>query len=216
MTAFYMFRLYASTFLGNFRGTEEQKHSLHESPIAMTIPLIVLALLAVVGGLVGIPRVFIENGHSLEHFLSPVFAASTRLQNAHHTDNNTEYMLMAISVGIALIAIVVAINRFRKKPGLQETSGLLPQQAGFEKVLVNKWYVDELYHTIFIKPANAFSKFLNRTIEKNLIDWIVNGIGRLLQYSSRQLRWLQSGQVGSYVLLMVVSILVFFVIQFFF
>jgi NADH-quinone oxidoreductase subunit L len=208
MTAFYMFRLYASTFLGTFRGTEEQRHHLHESPAAMTIPLIILAILAVTGGLVGLPAVFMENGHSLEHFLAPVFAESTRLKEVHHPDHNTEYMLVGVSVFIAVIAIFIAINRFRKKPDLQEP-------AGMGRVLANKWYVDELYQGVITRPINTFSKVLNRRVEKNIIDWIVNGIGRLLQYGSRQIRWIQSGQVGSYVLLMVVSILVFFVIQFF-
>jgi NADH-quinone oxidoreductase subunit L len=208
MTAFYMFRVYASTFLGTFRGTEEQRHHLHESPAAMTIPLIILAILAVTGGLAGIPAIFMENGHSLEHFLAPVFAESTRLKEVHHPDHNTEYMLMGVSVFIAVIAIFIAINRFRKKPDLREP-------AGMGRVLANKWYVDELYQGVITRPINTFSKVLNRRVEKNIIDWIVNGIGRLLQYGSRQIRWIQSGQVGSYVLLMVVSILVFFVIQFF-
>ena len=209
MTAFYMFRLYASTFLGDFRGTEEQRHHLHESPAAMTIPLILLAILSIVGGFVGIPAVFAENAHSLEHFLAPVFAESNKLINAHHLDHNTEYMLMGASVAIAVIAIFVAVKRYRKRPEIQEPSG-------FGKLLANKWYVDELYQAAVIGPVNTFSRFLNRGIEKNFIDWIVNGIGRLLQYSSRQIRWIQSGQVGSYVLLMVVSMLLFFVIQFFF
>ena len=208
MTAFYMFRLYASVFLGQFRGTEEQKHHLHESPAAMTIPLIVLAILSVAGGWVGIPAVFMENAHALEHFLAPVFAESTRIRESHHLDHSTEYLLMGVSVAIALIAIFVAVARYRKRPDLQEASG-------FGKVLANKWYVDELYHSVIIRPLNAFSRLLNRAIEKNFIDWIVNGVGRLLQYGSRQIRWVQSGQVGSYVLLMVVSMLILFVIQFF-
>lgn len=208
MTAFYMFRLYASTFLGEFRGNEDQRHHLHESPAAMKIPLVVLAILAVVGGLVGIPAVFAEDAHALEHYLSPVFAESTKLRESHHLDHSTEYLLMGVSVAIALVAIFIAVNRFRKKPELQEPSG-------FGKVLANKWYVDEIYQGAIIRPINYFSKFLNRGVERNFIDWIVNGVGRLLQYGSRQIRWIQSGQVGSYVLLMVVSMLVFFVIQFF-
>jgi NADH-quinone oxidoreductase subunit L len=74
MTAFYMFRLYAMTFLGQFRGTHEQEHHLHESPSAMTIPLIALAILSVIGGFVGIPEAFAPNAHALAHFLSPVIA----------------------------------------------------------------------------------------------------------------------------------------------
>ena len=74
ITAFYMFRLYATTFLGKFRGTENQEHHLHESPSSMTIPLVILAVLAVIGGFFGIPELFVRNSNFLAHFLSPVFA----------------------------------------------------------------------------------------------------------------------------------------------
>lgn len=208
MTAFYMFRLYATTFLGSFRGTEDQKHHLHESPFAMTLPLIVLAILAATAGFVGIPEVLMPNAHSLEHFLSPIFAESAKHAHAHHLDHTTEYGLMAASVGLATIAIVYAIYRFSRKPDLSEPNG-------FGQVLANKWYVDEAYNAVIVRPLNWFGKFLNKWVEKGLIDAIVNGVGRSVQYLSRQVRLVQSGQVGSYVLLMVLSILVFFVIQFF-
>jgi NADH-quinone oxidoreductase subunit L len=208
MTAFYMFRLYASTFLGQFRGTAEQKHHLHESPSAMTIPLIVLAILSVVGGWIGIPEVLMTNAHALEHFLAPVFEKSAALAATHHLDHSTEYLLMGISVAVAAIAIFIATSRFSKKPDLQEATG-------FGKVLANKWYVDELYNAIIVKPLFVFGKFLNSIIEKRVIDGIVNLTGRLVHYTSRQVRLVQSGQVGSYVLLMVLSILVFFAVQFF-
>lgn len=208
ITAFYMFRLYATTFLGEFRGTEEQKHHLHESPAAMTIPLIVLAILSVIGGFIGIPEVFAAHAHKLEHFLEPIFAKSNALHEAHHLEHSTEYMLMAASVGLALIAIIVAIRKFSKHPDLQEPSG-------FGKVLSNKWYVDELYNGAIVKPLNGLGKVLNNVFEKSIVDGIVNGIGRAIQYSSRQIRLIQSGQVGNYVLLMVIGMLAFFVIQFF-
>ncbi len=207
MTAWYMFRLYATTFLGQFRGTEEQKHHLHESPAAITIPLVVLAILSFAGGWIGIPEIFAPNAHALEHFLAPIFAKSVSLKEAHHLDHSTEWMLMAVSVGGALIAAIVAWSRFSKKPDMEA--------KGLGKVLENKWYVDELYDKIIVKPLYAIGNFFNRTIEKNVIDWIVNGSGRLVQYGSRQMRWMQSGQVGSYVLLMVLGMLVFFVVQFF-
>jgi NADH-quinone oxidoreductase subunit L len=82
-------------------------------------------------------------------------------------------------------------------------------------VLENKWYVDELYDKGIVKPLHRFAGFLNSVVERYVIDGLVNGTGRLINYSSRQLRLLQSGQVGSYVLLMVLSILVIFVLQFF-
>ncbi|MDE3248198.1 MAG: NADH-quinone oxidoreductase subunit L, partial [Bacteroidota bacterium] len=92
MTAFYMFRLYATTFLGKFRGTHEQEHHLHESPAAMTIPLVVLAALAVAGGWIGIPEVLVKDGHWLERFLEPVFAASNKLHAVHAVDHSKELM----------------------------------------------------------------------------------------------------------------------------
>jgi len=208
MTAYYMFRLYATTFLGKFRGTSEQQQHLHESPVAMTIPLVVLAILSVIGGLIGIPAIFMEGGHKLEHFLAPVFAESTKLQHAHQIEHSTEYMLMAVSSGLALVAIIFAITRFSKKPELNEPGG-----AG--KVLANKWYVDEIYDAVIVKPLNGLGKFLNNVMERSVIDGAVNGVGKFLQYGSRQIRLVQSGQVGSYVLLMVLGILVFFVLQFF-
>ncbi len=203
MTAFYMFRLYASTFLGKFRGTPAQESHLHESPTAMTIPLIVLAFLSVVAGFIGIPEVFAKDAHSLEHFLAPVFAASTKLKEAHHLSHSTEYMLMAVSVGLALLMIFLAYNKFSKNPDLAE-----PQRFG--KVLANKWYIDELYNKIIVQPINAIGKFFNNVIEKFGIDGMVNGTGELVQYGSRQLRHLQSGQIGSYVLLMVFAIFLLF------
>ncbi|NML19281.1 NADH-quinone oxidoreductase subunit L [Pseudoflavitalea sp. G-6-1-2] len=208
MTAFYMFRLYATTFLGQFRGTEEQKHHLHESPLSMTFPLIVLAILAALAGFVGVPEVLMPNSHALGEFLAPIFADSAKHAHAHHLDHSTEYVLMAVSVIGAAIAIIYAIFRFTRKPDLQEATG-------FGKVLADKWYVDEFYNGIIVRPLNWLGKFLNTYIEKGLIDWVVNGVGRSVNYLSRQVRLVQSGQVGSYVLLMVLSILVFFVIQFF-
>jgi NADH-quinone oxidoreductase subunit L len=208
MTAYYMFRLYATTFLGKFRGTEEQEHHLHESPAAMTIPLIVLAILSIVGGFVGIPEIFLEGGHKLDQFLTPVFAESKKLQHAHSIEHSTEYMLMAISVGLALIAIFFAVNRFSKRPELNEPEGA-------SKLLANKWYVDEIYEAAIVKPMLSFARFLNNVMERSVIDGLVNGVGRFLQYGSRQIRLVQSGQVGSYVLLMVLGMLVFFVLQFF-
>jgi NADH-quinone oxidoreductase subunit L len=196
MTAFYMFRLYATTFLGTFRGTQDQEHHLHESPKAMTYPLIVLAILSVVGGMVGIPELM-GGHHELHHFLSPVLVS----EKAHEIEHNTEWMLMGISVAIAAIAILFAVNKFSKHPEMQDADG-------FGKVLANKWYVDELYDTIIVKPIEAIANFFKNIIEKSGIDGAVNGIGKFVQYSSRQVRLLQSGLVGTYILFMVLAFVV--------
>ncbi|HLP36420.1 NADH-quinone oxidoreductase subunit L [Lacibacter sp.] len=205
MTAFYMFRLYAMTFSGTFRGTHELEHHLHESPWQMTMPLVVLAVLAIVAGFLGIPELFAADAHKLEHYLAPVFKASTEIAEAHHVEHSTEYILLAVSITLIVLSIFYALNRFSKKPETGEAEG-------FGKVLANKWYVDELYNNIITKPLNGLGVFANRFIEKSGIDGIVNGVGKSVQWGGRQLRLLQSGQVGSYVLWMVLGILILFVI----
>jgi NADH-quinone oxidoreductase subunit L len=209
MTAFYMFRLYAMTFLGKFRGTLEQEHHLHESPAAITIPLMVLAVLSVVGGWIGIPEVFAANAHALENFLAPVFESSTRLQEAHHLSHSAELMLMGGVTFAIIVAIVYAWGKYSK---YKETGA---EATGLGKVLENKWYIDELYDTAIVKPLQALAKLLDTFVEKSGIDGVVNGIGRGIQYTSRQVRLIQSGQVGGYILMMVLALLIFFVIAFF-
>ena len=89
------------------------------------------------------------------------------------------------------------------------------EEIGFGKILENKWYVDELYDKVIVNPLHQLGGFLKNTIDNKVVDGLVNGVGRVVNYSSRQMRLLQSGQVGNYVLLMVVSMVLFFAIQFF-
>ena len=208
MTAFYMFRLYTLTFLGQFRGTHEQEHHLHESPWQMTFPLIVLAILSVVGGWIGIPEVFAENAHSLEKFLAPIFAESTKLAEQHHLAASQEYIMMGASTAAIVIVILFAVNSYKKYQSTEE------ETAGVSKLLENKWYVDELYDAVIVNPLNAVAGFFKNIVEKSGIDGLVNGVGRLVGYGSRQLRLLQSGQVGSYILMMVLAMVVFILVWF--
>src|ERR1700744_1098157 len=113
-TSFYMFRMLYLTFFGKFRGTHEQEHHLHESPSNMTIPLIILAILSAAGGFIGVPE-SLGGGHWLEHFLAPVFADSTKVMGEQTFPKNTEWVLMAISVGGALLALVYAYSKYIKK-----------------------------------------------------------------------------------------------------
>lgn len=203
-TAFYMFRLMMLTFFGSFRGTEDQKHHLHESPKAMTIPLIVLAVLSVAGGLVQLPHVF--GGHAyFNEFLQPVVAAETHEGPGLAT---MEYALVGGTVVLLLVIYLVTKKWF----AVDQFNG---EYEGFRKVLANKWYVDELYDNIIVKPVRWLGKKVVGFMETEVIDWVVNGIGRIVQLAGRQLRLVQSGQVGSYVLLMVLSMIVFFAMQFF-
>lgn len=210
MTTFYMFRLYVMTFQGKFRGTHDQEHHLHESPKAMTIPLIILAVLSVAGGWIGIPEVFMQDGHWLKGFLAPVFAEGVRgTESAGHLSHSFELMLMGI---VVLLVVGVIFYAWRKFSNYTQTNTV---STGLSRILENKWYVDEIYDAIISKPLRAFSVFLNNTVERLGIDGLVNGVGKAVHYGSRQLRLIQSGQVGSYILIMVVVTVLFFIIQLF-
>ena len=207
MTAFYMFRLYFLTFAGNFRGTHEQEHHLHESPLAMTFPLMVLALLSIVGGWVGIPALFAENAHILSSYLSPVLGSHATEE--HHLSHSLEWALMGILLAFILVAILMSSRLFGKQfKGENTTEGV----AGF---LANKWYVDELYEAVVVKPLDRIAAFFGSVVDNKIIDGLVNGVGKAVQFSGRQMRLLQSGQVGSYILIMMVSIILFFIFQLF-
>jgi NADH-quinone oxidoreductase subunit L len=202
MTAFYMFRLYATTFLGQFRGTEAQASHLHESPISMTIPLIILAVLSAVGGAMGVPEIL--GGH---HWLGQHLSSIIGAQEALHLSHTTEWILMGSSVTIALLALLIAVGKYSKQADGE------PQTA-LGKFLYNKWLVDELYEKTIVQPLNRFAGFLKEVVEKNVIDGLVNGTGKLVQYGARQTRLMQSGLVGYYILFMVLSIVLLFLIWF--
>ncbi|RFS24519.1 NADH-quinone oxidoreductase subunit L [Chitinophaga silvatica] len=206
MTAFYMFRLYYITFAGKFRGTHEQEHHLHESPAAITIPLVILAILSIVGGYVGLPEVFGKN--LLAEYLAPVFAPSVPFAVAHHLSHGTEWLLMGISSALVIVFILLARQRFAN----YEDNG--KESTGVAKVLENKWYVDEIYDAIIVKPLYELSRFFRDTIEKSGIDRLVNGIGRGVQWGGQKIRLVQSGQVGFYIFAMVIGMIVLFVIGF--
>ena len=203
LTAFYMFRLLFISFFGGFRGTEEQRMHIHESPAAMTVPLVVLAVLSVIGGFVGIPEVFMHGGEMLTQFLTPVISPPSHGEVTH----STELLLMALTTIVAVVAIAIAWMRYKNYREEQPTA--------IGKFLQNKWYVDELYDRIIVRPVMKLGVIANNYFERSGIDAMVNGVGKMVNYGSRQLRWLQSGQIGSYVLLMVVSMLLFFLLQFF-
>lgn len=202
MTAFYMFRLYAMTFMGRYRG--DAHHHPHESPKAMTIPLIVLAILTIVGGFIGIPELFAKGAHRLQEYLAPVFAGSATHADAHAISHNTEWMLLGGSTALIIGVIFWAVNKFKN---YQTTSG---ENTGISKVLENKWYVDEAYDATVVKPVNTLGRVFNSAIEKSGIDAIVNGVGKGIQAAARQFRLLQNGQIGSYLLNMVVGLFLVF------
>jgi NADH-quinone oxidoreductase subunit L len=205
ITAFYMFRLLFLTFYGEFRGTKHQAEHLHESPSSMTIPLIVLAILSIVGGFIGLPE-FLGMGHWLNEYLSPVFRTE-----ASSPDHSTEMVLMAIAVGVAVTMFLAAKNLYLNK-------GVLPEERegdikGFAKVLYHKYYIDEIYETFIVKPFSSLSTWFYKFFELKFVDATVNGIGKLAMYGSQTLRLVQSGSTGFYIFVMVISIIVLLFLQ---
>ncbi|VTR36539.1 NADH-quinone oxidoreductase subunit L [Sphingobacterium thalpophilum] len=212
MTTFYMFRMLFMTFYGPFRGNDEQKHHLHESPKSMTLPLIVLAILSIVGGAINFPAVLGGN-HWLEDFLQPVFAESKALvPMVQHLEHSTEYMLMAISVVGVLIMVAWAYARYVKGQQIPSQDG---QPRGFlANLSYRKFYVDELYDAVVVRPIHWLSSFLGTIVDRNGIDGMVNGAGKAAFDTGKVLRLLQNGNVGFYLLMMVIGVIAIFVYGF--
>ena len=202
MTAFYMFRLYATTFLGKFRGSNEQEAHLHESPLAITLPLIVLAILSALGGAIGIPHIMGGN-----HWLTGQLSTIVSTPQEAHLAVSTEWILMGISVAIAAIALLIALSRYSKQTDEEPSSAI-------GKFFYHKWYIDEFYQKAIIEPLNEFALFLKEFIEKKVIDGAVNGTGKLVQFSARKVRLIQNGQAGYYILFMVLGIITLFLFWF--
>lgn len=200
LTAFYMFRMLFLTFYGKFRGTHEQEHHLHESPASMTIPLIVLALLSAFGGLLGIPG----EHHWLQHWLAPVFAPSTAVAPLAELSSGTEYMLMCISVGAAVLSIIYAYIKYNKNAHVPIAD--TEERSFLANLSYNKFYVDEIYDVLVRKPLDALSGLLYK-VDRKGIDGLVNGIGDAPVEASKGLRLLQTGNVGFYIFMMVAGII---------
>lgn len=212
LTAFYMFRMMFLTFWGSFRGTEEQKHHLHESPIAMTLPLIILAILSAVGGVIGVPEV-LGGGHWLSHYLAPVFESSTTKMGELTLDHTTEYMLMGISVGGVLLAILYAYIKYIKNNHVPVLD--TEPRSALAKISYSKFYFDEFYNAIIQKPLDALSVFFYKVIDKSGIDALVNGLGKGSIEASKTLRLLQTGNVGFYIFAMVIGVVALLLYSFF-
>ncbi|MBD2715995.1 NADH-quinone oxidoreductase subunit L [Microvirga sp. STR05] len=215
LTAFYMFRLLFLTFFGEFRGTEEQKHHLHESPASMTLPLIVLAILAAVGGFMNAPFFLGEENAYLANYLAPLFTYSKQLNPAAfgvHADHATELMLIGLSVGAGVLGIILAYVQYVSRGVRPVEDG---ESRGFlENLIYHKYYIDELYNALFVRPIMWLSRGLFRYVENGIIDPIVNGFGRLTMGGGQLLRYVQTGSVETYLILMVVGIVLVMALNF--
>jgi NADH-quinone oxidoreductase subunit L len=232
LTAFYMFRLVNMTFFGESHVSHEAEHHLHESPPSMTVPLMILAGLSIVGGWIGWPEA-LGGSDRFAHFLDPVIARHAEAVAAlpESTSHGTEFGLMAASVLVALAGIWGAYMLYLKRPEMPER--IAQRFSGVHRLLVNKYYVDQLYDAMFVLRAKdlgttlgAFDRgvinglgidgagWLTRAVsvvsmwwDKWIVDGLVNLAARIVWILSYPVRMLQSGRVSNYALLIVLGVL---------
>ena len=191
MTAFYTFRLVFLAFFGGPRMPKEVAHHIHESPAVMTVPLIVLAILTVVAGLaVGIPS---SQGTAFAHFLAPVLP----LEEAEHSAGMA-FGLLVLSALVAIAGVVLAWMVYGRTPVRAASVGVA--RNPLHKLLIEKYYVDEIYDALFVKPIYHFSLWLARVFDPGLIDGIVNGVAIVVAGWARGLCRVQTGFVMNYAL----------------
>jgi NADH-quinone oxidoreductase subunit L len=214
LTAIYMCRLLYVTFFGEFRGTAEQKHHLHESPYVMTVPLMILAVLSVVGGFLNTPHfLHLGNEQWLAHWLggTGLNNAAVIPLNEMHLEASTEWSLMLATTGMALLVIIALYFVYSKRNNLPVAD---EAQGGLTKVVANKFYVDELYDNLFVKPVEKISKVFHYYADIWLIDGLVNGVARLVELIGAQFRKLQNGNIEYYLLGMVAGAVLLFLTLF--
>jgi NADH-quinone oxidoreductase subunit L len=198
MTAFYMFRLIYMTFFGERRYDDHAAAHLHESPKVMTVPLMILAVLSVIGGYVGLPKALF-GGAWFEHFLHPVFAKGAeigKLAEGAGESHTTEYILMIIAVAFVVIMILAAKRYYldRAKDSEKFELGF----GGLYKLIYNKYYVDELYDKVVVNPLVSGSNFLWKKFDVLIVDGFFNGAAWLTGQLAVSLRKLQTGMIRSY------------------
>jgi NADH-quinone oxidoreductase subunit L len=207
LTAFYMFRLLFLTFFGKFRGTHSTEHHLHESPPSMTVPLIILAILSTAGGFLGMPEIF-SSTHLMNNFLSPAIMHTGDISHASH---RFEWGLIIASV---IVIPLVAWFAYRKyTSAYQPVATADSERRMFARVALQKFYVDEIYDAIIVRPLYGLSGFFWRIVEIKWIDGIVNSVSRGLTVSSSVIRLAQTGNVGFYIFIMVVGVIAMLVFK---
>jgi len=215
ITSFYMFRLWFLTFFRDYRGGEVNDgahqpanahaahdhsdhghgHGPHESPWVMLGPLVVLAFLSLVGGWIGI-------GGRFEHFLAPVFQSGTAAELAHETageaaDTGTETLLMLISVGAAFLGLLLAWTLYFRRPQLP--ARIAASLGGLYQAVAHKYYIDELYNVLFVKPLiDGSTAILWHGVDQNVIDATVDNSASAARHVSDNVRHMQSGNLRSY------------------
>jgi len=202
LTTFYMFRLLFLVFFGKYRGTAHP----HESPLTMTVPLMVLAVLSVVGGLLNVPHLF--GGHeAMKHFL----ATAADGINSEHLELSaaTEIILMLITVTLVGLTIWYAHGRFVKRTTLEGDEAAMPF---LKRLIAQRWRIDELYRALFEKPYGWLSTQLHAIGERGIMVPLQNGVGEAALVVGNVVRRLQTGNASFHLLAMTFGLILFLVI----
>lgn len=207
LTGIYMFRLLFLTFFGTFRGTEEQKHHLHESPISMTLPLVVLAILSLVGGFVNLPHFLGEaSSQKLAHWLHAIYVPG--IEHPEVTFS-TEIILLAIT----LVMVAVVFFSVRNIYVVKNKMALAEQDyKGWEKLSNKKLLIDELYDATVVKPVEGLGK--GTRMFDNILDKFFNLIGWTAEDTGKAFKKIQNGNVENYVLIMSLAIGLILIVNF--
>jgi NADH-quinone oxidoreductase subunit L len=198
LTAFYMFRLYFLTFVVNSRWP--QGIHAHESPRVMTVPLWILAVLSIVGGVIGWPHA-LGGANWFGHFLEPVWPA---LPEAMHGAASTELLLMALALGLALGGILSARYLYKTHP--ERAAALSDRLAGLRRLLENKYWVDEIYDVAIVQPIVRGSIWLWRYVDVILIDGLANGLAMLTAGLGKLGSYVQTGTIRNYILVFTLGV----------
>jgi NADH-quinone oxidoreductase subunit L len=206
ITSFYMFRLYYKVFHGECRATADVREHIHEQPPIIVYPLWVLAALSVIGGLIGFPLVYgewfgVEDSHSLNNWLNKVVGEAS-----YHVPHSTEYVMALAAIGMSTAGLLLARFLYLSRPDLPPR--IATSFAGVQRLLVNKYWVDEIYDALIVRPLVLISdRVFYRGVDAGLIDGVaVNGLGRSVRgIASGGLKYLQSGLTQSYVFSMLVG-----------
>ena len=223
MTAFYMFRAVYMTFHGEFRGGREAEHHLHESPRTMTLPLVVLGILSTVGGLViGFPGQLFHKPELnwIEGFLHPVMAevgaghgAGGHGEAAHAVSLSTEWVLVVASVLVAVAGWLVARRFYMGPEAFEIPRALAARFPLLHKLLLNKYWVDEIYDALVVRPIHQLGIFCWKFIDVFIIDTLwVNGSAFFVELTGDFMRFLQTGNVRNYALSVALGILLIAVV----
>ncbi len=214
MTAFYMFRLIFMTFHGEGRYPAEAESKIHESPVSMTRPLVVLALFSCVAGIVGWPELLggpslVHMGEGILAFLAPAFGHG-HAAHAHELSEAVAWGLMGLSVAVGVAGIAIAYALYVGRPERAVALGRAFPQV--HRVLLNKYFVDELYDVIFVNAIKTLARLLHRGFDVFVIDGIVNGTAIIIRDIGAGLRPLQTGRVNNYATVMLTGFVVIAVV----